>query len=106
MTDDAITPLGPYTRLLPVVVEVAMVDGAKCTNKFNLLLNWYWDPVIGGFDTKNLLIPGSKFIIKYKRRYSNLPDKTYVCNLDIEQNTCSINRQPHKPLVFDEVKLL
>ena len=105
--DDAVVPCyGPYMYVRPITVDLAMVDGEQCTNKINLLLNWYWDTDIDGVILSNILVPGRKIAICYKKKFSSGPEVAHTCMIEVEERRASFNGEGGKDVIFEELKLL
>jgi hypothetical protein len=115
LDDECVPTYGPYMYRKPVNVRSAFVDGRKCTNKVELLLNWYWDADINGIMTTDILVQGSKVVMTYDvnpllttREYTT-PD-TRRCMLDRGNNMFykldSHNRSSGRSVLFNELDLL
>ena len=95
---------GPYMNIKPIIIDLAMIDDNVCTNKLNLLVNWYWDCDIDGILTSNLLLPGRHIIIQYRKKYNN-SNKTYRLYIDRDRNTITRGRTINN-ILFEEIKLI
>ena len=105
--EDGVVPCyGPYMYVRPITVDLAMVDGETCTNRVNLLLNWYWDTDIDGVVLSDLLVPGRRIAICYKKRFSSGPGVVHTCVVDVEGGRVAFDGEGGVDVMFEELKLL
>jgi hypothetical protein len=114
---------GPYINSRNITINYASIDGVECTNRFNLLLNWYWCSDINGITIPNILIPGNLLILRYttkplndkynkKQRRQELLKKSNIlieekeeyCVINILKNTICFNQYDHKNIIFEEIQ--
>lgn len=103
--DESVPVIGPYMNIKPIIVDFAIVDQQVCTNKINLLMNWYWDTDIGGITTSDILIKGNNVAIQYRKKYSDRPSKVYKCIIDVE-NKKIIRGTDTSDILFEELKMI
>jgi hypothetical protein len=106
--DEYIPVWGPYMRSCPVIVTHALVDGQTCTNKFQLILNWYWDFNLNAFtiDNINMLHPKSEVVIfGYINKYEKNGGKINRCEINLKNNIIDINNTTND-IVFGLINLL
>lgn len=103
--DESVPVFGPYMNVKPIILELAMVDQQVCTNKMNLLMNWYWNTDIGGITTSDILVKGNNIAIQYRKKYSECPSKVYKCIINIENQKITQGDKT-TDILFEELKMI
>ena len=103
--DTSVPVYGPYMRVKPIRLQLATIDNEICTNKMELLLNWYWDTDIGGITTSNILMQGRVVSLQYTKKFSDNPTKVYKCIIDTEDQKIIIN-SVGDDILFEELKFI
>lgn len=98
--DDSVPTYGPYTRTVPIDIEYANLDGKCYTNKFKLMMNWYWDGDVNGVMVNNLPFTGHSLYVRYTLKTDPRIGVNHV-NIDFINNTIN-----GKELLFGEMCLI
>lgn len=104
--DNSILTYGPYMRSMPVIVDLATIDGQVYTNKTILLFNWKWNFDISGITTSDLLIlkdDASNMTLHYKKKY---PSGEIINKINIDFKNKKITQNDVvDDIVFEEIAL-
>lgn len=107
--DEMVPSYGPFMISKPLIICHADVDGAICTNRMRLILNWKWNFDIRGFTLGDLerlgicngAVKRKNMVIGYKKKYDT-EDKLHACLIDLCQQR-TIMDGCTKDILFGEI---